>query len=107
MKTFPSETRRIYTSCGNAFVTLVFNQSQTRIEKVLCQMGKAGGCASAHLRSLSNDLDAILKLKTVGERIPYYTEKTGMSCHLPVCCVEKISRYILYKDIELSEKEKE
>lgn len=98
---YPSTTHRVRTSCGNVFITIVVDNK--RIKKVLCSSGKAGGCLSGHLKAFSSDMDAILRISHISERLPFYTEKTGITCSEAVCCIDKITRCIMNKDLELSE----
>lgn len=100
---FPSQTRQIKTSCGNIYATVVFNHPKTKIEKILLHYGKAGGCASAHLTSLSSNLSRALQL-SMAERILQFSEMTSISCHLPKSCINKLGNYLL--DVELKLKER-
>lgn len=103
--THPSETKKVKTPCGNAYVILIFDKGISKIEKVECHLGKGGGCASGHIQSLSKDMDAVLSKESIGDRLPYYTEKTGMTCQEGYSCIGIITRVIMNKDIYLNSKE--
>jgi len=95
---YPSETRQIKTSCGNIYATVVFSQDKSKIFKIFFHYGKAGGCASAHLTSLSSQISKILEMSK-DEKLIQFSEMTGISCHLPQNCIKKIGRYLI--DVEL------
>ena len=100
---FPSETRRIQTSCGKFYVTIVFNKATNKIKHVFFSAGKAGGCASAHLTSLSLFLDELIN-KHSGERLLAYSKFTSIQCSFPESCLKLVADYILETELRMCEK---
>jgi hypothetical protein len=100
---FPSETRCIRTSCGKFYTTVVFNHSNTKIRNIFFSAGKAGGCASAHLTSLSLFLDELIN-KQSGERLLAYSKFTSIQCSFPESCLKLVADYILETELRMCEK---
>lgn len=102
-----SETIKIKTSCGNIYLTGVFNEGGRLIE-VIPRLGKAGTCAGTMFHLYGLLFSSILKLKR-NQVIKILTPLTG---HTPLCggCINNIISYILdymYEKEEFNEEEDE
>ncbi len=101
---YPSETVCLATGCGKLHVTVVFEDSESKKPiHVLATMGKAGGCASAHLSSLSESMSFVLSQEDPSLRMPFLAIYTGHDCHVKNQCGDKLARYLIQKEQEYIE----
>jgi hypothetical protein len=89
---YPSTTAKLKTGCGPLYATLVDNKGE--LVKVFLQLGKAGGCANAHLSSLSGHVNEELE-KGTKKAVVSLSQLTGVTCHEKESCVNIAARYIL------------
>jgi hypothetical protein len=97
---YPSETVRISTSCGNFYITIAFDEMKTKTKFYLFHAGKAGGCASSHLTSISSVLSEI----DHENLMHVLTKLTGSKCHLDNNCISAIAEYLIKVEVSLDEK---
>lgn len=89
---YSSITAKLRTGCGPLYLTLV--SSRGELIRVFISLGKAGGCANAHLSSLSGHINEELE-KGAKYAVASLSEKTGIICHEKDNCVSIAGRYIL------------
>ena len=89
-------------SCGGFYVTSVLSKDQRDLLKVFIHAGKAGGCASAHLTSASNRINAETERKD-RDLVRMFAEMTGIKCHQLNCCVSNMAHFLLGEEIMRSE----
>ncbi len=100
---YPSTTHKLTTGCGPLFLTIVYDEKKTRPIHILSSMGKAGGCATAHLSSLSHEMSHILETEKFSDRVKAYSELTGFNCHESPCCIEQFVRTIMAVELSMNE----
>lgn len=96
---YPSLTAKIVSSCTDIYVTTVISMDRRRIIHVMMSAGKGGGCASAHLTTHANKISHALS-KSDDDRLETFIEMTGILCHQPECCINKIGHYLLKMELK-------
>ena len=90
---YSSATAKLKTACGNLYLTTVIDDNKS-IVSVLLQLGKAGGCAKAHLSVLSEYINLAIP-KGKAEVIAALSAITGVTCSEGNSCVETAVQYML------------
>ena len=101
---YPSETYAIPSSCGRFYITLVYNEEQTKLIRILASAGKAGGCAWTHLHSFAQRITFLLDMAKFPDRIAEYIQMEGSTCHQPDCCLSLSARVVKRIEMNLFER---
>ncbi len=102
---YPSKTVRLSTGCGPLYLTLVYEKSGT-LKGILLQLGKMGGCVTAHLSILSRHVNMALD-NSVHDAIKALSDLTGVTCQESSSCMDVVVRYVLAVLLKQQEADKE
>lgn len=89
-----STTAKIKTSCGSLYITTVFAVSDGAPISVLLQLGKAGGCAKAHLSVLSEYINHTLR-SNYQDTVLALSSISGIKCSEGDSCIGAAVNYLL------------
>lgn len=107
---FLSETVALKCSCGTIYTTTLFKQQERhKPVKIFLHLGKAGGCAAAHLHGISQLINQILEDSSDNTRLRAFTALTGFQCHQEqgTNCHDVIAQYLINHEIIQKRQEEE
>lgn len=89
MKLYKSYTIKLETGCGTLYLTEATDVNSYKIIKL--QLGKAGGCVTAHLSVLSELLTVAINTKDIKP----IAACCGIKCPSAPCCIDAAARHML------------
>lgn len=92
---YESDTAKLRTPCGFLYCTIVYAEDSKPL-MVILHLGKAGGCAKAHLSMLSEHINLAIERDDI-TAVSALAKITGFTCSEGSSCSDVAAHYILDK----------